>query len=319
MAELRPYRSGDTPLLAAVWNACFQHGPAFVRLGEADLRRRVMDQPAFDSSSLLLATVGDRVLGFSHWGPRLEWEGGAHWAPGDSDEGHVYALVAPSHELSLTEELLAMAEEKLRERGARRVLLGPSWVCGVQPFYNGIAGAYEMPGLSAARESVLLAAEGRGYRTCAEYGTPELDLSGPAPLDHLSAALRRLREQARELGLTVRSRPIEMRFFPKRLLVELAKGRKVVATTAYGLWPEYEREHHLRMYGLTSVQVAPDWRGKGLGKLVMIEAMEAARREGAEAVHLHVWRGNEPAWNLYHRALGFAPGRRWVTLEKQVG
>ena len=41
--------------------------------------------------------------------------------------------------------------------------------------------------------------------------------------------------------------------------------------------------------------------------------------EGAEGAHLHVWRGNEPAWNLYHRALGFRPKYSWVTLEKRAG
>jgi ribosomal protein S18 acetylase RimI-like enzyme len=50
----------------------------------------------------------------------------------------------------------------------------------------------------------------------------------------------------------------------------------------------------------------------------VVRAIEAARDDGAEAVHLHVWRGNKPAWNLYHRALGFRPGPAWVTLAKEI-
>ena len=87
---------------------------------------------------------------------------------------------------------------------------------------------------------------------------------------------------------------------------------------AYGPWEEYTRQYRRKLFGITSVQVDPAWRGRGLGKLVMILATEAAREAGAEALHLHVYRANEAAWNLYHRALGFRPKWRWVTLAKDL-
>jgi ribosomal protein S18 acetylase RimI-like enzyme len=319
MAELREYRDTDLPKLVEAWNACFVGSPNYVRVGEGDLRRRVLDQPGFDRRGVLIAWDGVRVRGFVHFGPRLEWHDSSAWEPRSREEGHIYALVAPETERSLIAELLAAAEERLSASGARRVLLGPSWVYGVQPFYNGIAGAYEIPGLSVTRRAVVELAEASGFRLAAEYGTPEFDLSGPDPLRRLADIAGGLRAQARELGLRPHSRLIEERYFPNRILVELARGGEVVATTAYGVWPEYVRENHRRLYGLTTVHVAARWRGKGLGKLIMIEAMEAAVRDGAEAVHLHVWRGNEPAWNLYHRALGFQPRYGWVTAEKALG
>lgn len=319
MAELREYRDTDLPKLVETWNACFVGCPNYVRVGEGDLRRRVLDQPGFDRRGVLIAGDGVRLLGFVHFGPRLEWHDSLAWGPRSRDEGHVYALVAPETERSLIAELLAAAEERLAAGGARRVLLGPSWVYGVQPFYNGIAGAYEIPGLSVTRRAVVELAEARSYRLVAEYGTPELDLSGPDPLRRLAEVAGGLRAQAREWGLRAHRRLIEERYFPNRMLVELARGGEVVATTAYGVWPEYLRQNRRRLYGLTTVHVTAGWRGKGLGKLIMVEAMEAAVRDGAEAVHLHVWRGNEPAWGLYHRALGFQPRHSWVTLEKALG
>jgi ribosomal protein S18 acetylase RimI-like enzyme len=188
----------------------------------------------------------------------------------------------------------------------------------VQPFYNGIAGGYELPGLSVTREALVTLAEARGYRQVAEYGTPELDLSGDDPLHRLADATRELRAKASRWGLRAISRQLEQRYFPRRTFVELVHGWETVATTAYGLWPEYLRHCRRRLHGLTSVQVAAGWRGRGLGKLIVIEAMEAAKRDGAEGVHLHVWRGNETAWNLYHRALGFQPRHRWITMEKRL-
>jgi len=324
--ELEEYRDEDLPGLAAAWNSCFRGGPNFVAVDEMDLRLRVLDQPAFQGSGLLVARSCGRVGGFVHFGPRLnswqESERGPRGERGraglDPREGHIYALVAPESERSLNDELLAAAESRLVAAGARRVLLGPSWVYGVQPFYNGIAGGYEIPGLSVRRESLVALAEARGYRQVAEYGTPELDLSVDAPLDQLADMTRELRARASQWGLRTASRQLELRYFPRRLSVELVHGRQIVATTAYGVWTEYARQYRRQLYGLTSVQVAVEWRGRGLGKLIVIEAMEAARRDGAEGVHLHVWRSNEAAWNLYHRALGFGPRHTWTTMEKRV-
>ncbi len=319
MTEFHSYRAGDAAALAAIWNTCFSGEPNFIQIGEPDLRSRVLDQPAFDPSGLTVARRGQEVVGFVHFGPRLNaWE---DWGRGarDKEEGQVYALVAPESERSLIANLLAAAEARLVAGGARRILLGPSWVYGVQPFYNGIAGAYEIPGLSVTRDSAITIAHASGYQQLAEYGTPELDLSGPDPLRHISDAADALREKAREWGLRLHHRPIELRSFPSRISVELMRGREVIATAAHGKWPEYMRQYGRQVHGFTSVQVAPDWHGRGLGKLIMIEALQAARSDGAQTAHLHVWSGNGPAWNLYHRALGFQPTYTWITLEKKLG
>jgi len=318
MAELRRFRGDDLRGLAKAWNDCFCSAPNFVAVGEEDLKRRVLDQPGFDQRGVLVAGERGRVAGFVHFGPRLDWDGNSRWGPRSHDEGHIYALVAPETDRSLIAELLGVAEQRLDAEGARRILLAPSWVYGVQPFYNGIAGGYEMPGLNATRAGVIELAQASGFSIAAEYGTPEIDLSGPEPLKRLAQVAAELRAQASAWGLQLQARVIEERYFPTRTLIELGRGSEVVATAAYGLWPEYLRHYRRRLYGLTSVRVAAQWRGKGLGKLIMVEAMEAARRDGAEGVHLHVWRGNEVAWTLYHRALGFTAGHTWVTLEKRV-
>ncbi|MFB3882672.1 MAG: GNAT family N-acetyltransferase [Armatimonadota bacterium] len=319
MSGLREYRTADTPRLVEAWNTCFAGGPNYVRVREEDFRARVLHQPGFDRRGVLVAGDGDGLAGFVHFGPRLEWDGATSWGARSHEEGHIYAVAAPEADRLLIGDLIAAAEQRLGAAGARRVLLGPSWVYGVQPLYNGIAGGYEIPGLSAVRRNAVAVAQERGYTLAAEYGTPELDLSGPEPLGHLAEVAAELRARAREWRLGLHRRVIEERYFPARTLVELSRGGETVATTAYGVWPEYLRHYRRRLYGITTVQVAAGWRGRGLGKLIMIEAMEAAAREGAEAVHLHVWRGNEAAWRLYHRALGFQPRHNWITLEKVLG
>lgn len=317
--EVRSCESSDVRALADVWNMSLASGPNFVRLTEADIGRRVTDQPSFDPSGLMVAVREKKVVGFVHFGFRTN----AWFRPSerriDYGEGHIYALVAPPGDRSLLETLLETALSRLSKEGARRVLLSPSWLHGSQPFYNGIAGAYEMPGLDATRREVRELASAWGFSPIAEYGTPELDLADRAHMSELEEQAASLWERARESGLERQEHPAGCAFFPGRRAVELTRGRETVATAAYGPWEEYAREYGLRMFGITGVEVAPRWRGRGLGKLVMVKALEAAAAAGAERVHLHVFRQNEPAWELYHRALGFRPAFTWVTLAKGRG
>jgi len=312
---IRAYQSSDLPGLAAVWNESFAGGPNFVRLEPSDLQRRTFGQARFDPRGVLVAQADSGLVGFVHFGPRLSFWQDAGQNRSDPAEGQIYALVAADDEALLT-LLLEAAESRLQEGGARRILLGTSWIHGSQPFYNCIAGAYEIPGLGLHRILVVRIALSRGYEISAEYGTPNIPFSDVEHVAALETMVEDLREQGRRWRLRRFERPIESEFFPSRQLVELWRSDEVVATTAYGPWPEYAREYGSRLYGLTSVQVTPRWRGRGLGKLVVLEAIFAARSAGADGVHLHVWRGNAPAWNLYHRALGFRPAQTWITLEK---
>lgn len=58
--------------------------------------------------------------------------------------------------------------------------------------------------------------------------------------------------------------------------------------------------------GITSVDVAPDRRRQGLGRIVMRVLLEWAHEHGARAAYLQVRAKNEPALALY-RQLGFVP------------
>jgi ribosomal protein S18 acetylase RimI-like enzyme len=234
------------------------------------------------------------------------------------EEGHIYALVAPRENGPRQRALLEEASLRLADLGARRLLLYPSWVCGTQSMYNGIAGAYEMPGLSDTRHELLAVAEAAGFAPVAEYGTPELSLTDPAGEVGRRGAREELWEVARRLGLQQEKRALRPTFFANRTAVTLVRGREIVAMTAYGPWEEYMRGYGRPLFGITSVQVEIGYRGRKLGKLVMLLALEAAREAGAEAVHLHVYRSNEPAWNLYHRALGFQPKYTYLTLAKDL-
>ncbi len=316
MIQLQTYRDNYLPGLTDIWNQTFVGQPNFVRVAQADLLCRVVRQPSFEPANLTVAAEEDHVRGFVHFGPRSNFWHDPSGLRADPTEGQIYAVVAPETDRSLVCDLIAFAVDQLTAAGARRILLGPSWVYGAQPFYNGIAGAYEFPGLSAARHTLVDLAADAGFERLAEYDTPEIDFADRAQLDHLQAVGEELRPRQRELGLQLSVRPLVSTFLSRRECVDLVRGAETVATAAYGLWEEYSREYSKRLFGITSVQVAPRWRGKGLGKLAVLRAIEAAIQAGAAGVHLHVWRDNKVAWNLYHRALGFTSRFTWFTLVK---
>lgn len=318
MTTLRAYQSSDATGLVACWNQALSGGPNFIAVSEADLARRLTGQTAFDADSLLVAERGGEIVGFAHWGPLTNfwYEPHERWA--DCTGGQIWQVVAGLGERALLGELLHAAVTRLAAGGARRILLYPSWVHCTQPFYNGIAGAYEYPGLSTARGDLLQEATAQGFSLQAEYGTPELDLTDRAHIERLREETAQTEARVGRPRLRVWVREVRSRFFSDRRAVDLVRGRERVATAAYGLWEEYARHYGRRLFGITGVQVAAAWRGRGLGKAAMVRALEAAAAAGAEAAHLHVYRANAVAWNLYHQALGFRPTYSWVTLEKTL-
>jgi ribosomal protein S18 acetylase RimI-like enzyme len=312
------YQPEDLPELTAVWNDAFSGGPNSTSLTERDFIDRVTAQPSFDPAALLVAVDAGRAVGFVHFGPLTNsWYSLPERRP-DPSQGQIWALVAPPTDRGLTQALLDAAVARLVSGGAKRIIFHPSWVQGSQPFYNGIAGAYEIPGLSESRAELREALSENGFEPIAHYATPEFDLSDYARLSSLRQEADRIWQRIRGAGLRTTVREVRSAFFPPRRVVDVVWGLDTIAITAFGLWEEYAREFKRRLYGVTGVQVAKGWRGIGLGKLVMVLAMEAAAREGAETIHLHVYQNNEPAWNLYHRALGFQPKYTWITLAKHV-
>ncbi len=198
--SLRTYCPEDLPALVALWNRCLVGTPNFIPLTEREFSERVVRAPGFRPELMLLAAEQEELVGYVHYGPRLEmWENGSlQTAP---EEGHIYALVAPRENLPLQRALLEEATLRLADLGAGRVPFYPSWVCGTQSMYNGVAGAYEMPGLSDTRQELLEVAEGQGFARIAEYGTPELSLTDPVAEALRRQAREELWEAARALGL----------------------------------------------------------------------------------------------------------------------
>jgi ribosomal protein S18 acetylase RimI-like enzyme len=69
---------------------------------------------------------------------------------------------------------------------------------------------------------------------------------------------------------------------------------------------------------VAAMAVAPEARGRGLGKLIMRDALEEAVERGDHSVLLEVFEHNTPAVKLYE-GLGFRPARRLVGYHHDPG
>ena len=71
-----------------------------------------------------------------------------------------------------------------------------------------------------------------------------------------------------------------------------------------------------RFFLIANVCVLPEYRRRGIGRLLTIQGIEHARKQGAPAVWLHVREDNQPAVDLY-RALNFVERARRTTWVSQ--
>jgi ribosomal-protein-alanine N-acetyltransferase len=98
---------------------------------------------------------------------------------------------------------------------------------------------------------------------------------------------------------------------PDAFLVAEVNGRAagyVMCRIEYG-FSELRRFHMTRKGHVVSLAVMPDYRRMGIGEALMMEAMKALSKYGAEECFLEVRVTNEPAINLY-RKLGMEIVRR---------
>ena len=110
--EVRSFREGDRAELLRVNAAAFAEHPEQGGMDAANLAER-MAEPWFDPAGLVVATRGDRMLGF-HWTKQHS---------GELGEVYVVGIDPPAQGGGLGKALTVAGLEHLASRGVREVLL----------------------------------------------------------------------------------------------------------------------------------------------------------------------------------------------------
>ena len=304
MLYFRPFRNTDPPAITEIWRSQRPMRGLVQPVTPGMLETWVFSKTYFDRDGFILACDGEHPVGFVHGGfspsqdrQRLSTETGVT----------CLLMVSPEvDQISVARDLLAHSERYLRGRGARRFLGGCS--DPVTPFYWGLYGGSQLPGVLAS-DQTMRSALAAGYYQEAEHRLIFYrDLEGfriPIEPDHLQ--IRR----AHQVEIT--SEPPAANWWEANMRANLDCGRFHLLTK--GASRQCGRCAFWDMSGLVSpgddysvgllgLEIDPDLRRGGLATFLLNEALAHLHSQRVKHVEVQVQRDNAAAVGLV-RKLGF--------------
>jgi ribosomal protein S18 acetylase RimI-like enzyme len=190
VTSFRPFRNGDPPALAELWNRGLPHRCVAGPLSPHDFDSLVIGKLHFDAAGLIVAERESRVVGFAHAGFGPLQPSGPSQALCNA-MGTVAMLVV-DHDRSDPElefGLLVAAERYLRDCGASVVYAGGQYP--VNPFYWSIYGGSEWAGILSSHMPFVRVVQAAGYEPVSTTALLEADLTAPEVRNPMSPVVRR--------------------------------------------------------------------------------------------------------------------------------
>ncbi len=301
MLTYRKFRNFDPPTIAAIWRSRAGQ-PGLVQPVSPDLLEQlVFAKLYFDYPGLVLAYDGERPVGFAHagFGPNAEESAIS------TEVGATCAVVTDpaGPEAEVAVGLVERCEEYLRSRGAK-VFYGGG-VRPMCPFYIGLYGGAEPPGVLDSDVVARNAFTARGYREVERTVSLRRDLDGfEAQVDRLQMQVRR--QMIVEVTVDAPTRTwweaclwgeFELTRFelvPRvggpAVATALFRGMEPAGTTGVG-----------RAAGLLGLSVEAAYRRRGLGLFLMNEAFRQFIRQGIMHVDMQTSETNAAALALFQK------------------
>ena len=315
MIQFRSFRNTDPPVVAAIWEAQgVQPGlcqPICVDL----LEQLVLAKPYFHYPGLILAWEDGRPVGFAHagFGPNEEQ------SALQTDYGVICVLmVRPDcSQSAVAEGLLQHCERYLTEQGAKVLYGGGVWpLC---PFYLGLYGGSKLPGvlLSDALAQQLYPAHG--------YREVDRTLSFRCAVATFRPPIQReLIQWRRTLEVKTLMDPRPRSWWEACLLANYTQMLFQAAPKQGGpplAWAMLrdmapEGASSMRAVGLLELEVAPDYRRKGLATFLLSEIFRYLQQLGVETLETQTMARNSPAINLYKK-IGFIETNQGIVFRKE--
>jgi ribosomal protein S18 acetylase RimI-like enzyme len=302
--QYRSFRNTDPPHLVEIWNETFT-SRSIARLRHSSVfERHIVSKPYFDPKGLIIAEEDGRRIGFAHagFGPnQRETLVGRH-------QGVLCVLaVRPGQQKKgVGSELLQRSEAYLRDHGAL------TWFAGqkkpVAPFYFGIWGGSDLPGILNSEPNAAPFFEKHGYRPWETTLILQRFLDKPVNVaDGRFPALRRRFEsrilpriplgtwwQECVIGLV---EPVEFR------LEEKLTGKLAARAVAWEM-EAFSWTWNVPAVGLIDFQVREELRRQGLGKFLFTQILRYLQEQYFGVAEMQCLDTNQAAANLC-RSVGF--------------
>jgi ribosomal protein S18 acetylase RimI-like enzyme len=264
----------------------------------------VLSKPYFDREGLILALDEQRPVGFVHAG----------FGPNEDETrlstemGVTVLLLTINHpdEMTVGTELLARSEDYLRRRGAK-VLYGGG-IRPLNPFYVGLYGGSELPGIFDSEPQTQTLLREHGYREIDRTVVFHRELAGFRPVvDRQQMQIRR----NTDVEVIVDPPPrtwwdaCSMSAFDRTVFrLRPRTGGDAIASATFWNMESFAAARGVRTYGLIDVEVEPSQRHKGMATYLIGEALRQLHEQAVALVEVQTMQGNTAAVKMY-RKLGF--------------
>ncbi|HTN77153.1 MAG TPA: GNAT family N-acetyltransferase [Pirellulaceae bacterium] len=317
MIRYRPFRNTDPPHIAEIWRSQPPLRGLMQPMSVAVFDRLVLSKTYFDRHGLIVAVDDERPVGFVHagFGPTADEQ---NLSP---ERGVTCMLMVAPHaqQAQTARELLTQSEDYLVRRGAK-VLYG-GCIEPVNPFYLGLYGGSEMPGVLASHGTLLNLFTSSGYREVERTVIMHRQTAGFRPVVDRQQMLVRKKYrvdatpdpqvaswwEACTIGMTERLR---FELIPKE------GGLPVAAATFWDIEP-LASSWGVRAMGLMRMATAPAARRQGLATFLLGEAVRQLQSQGIMQIELQCMQHNAGAQKLYTKH-GFSETDQGVVLIKDV-
>ena len=312
----RPFRNTDPPHLAKIWS---RQAPlrGYARTVTAQsLDIYVFSKPFFDRQGLIIAEEEGDVVGFVHagFGPNSErtdisTEMGVTCMV-MTDPNVDFARVAP--------RLLSESEKYMQDRGAK-VLYG-GCMYPLNPFYLGLYGGSESPGVLESDKSRIALYENSGYVEADRCVVLQRSLDGfRSPID------RRFTKIKRQFTVEHETLPPPVGWWeacvgpigePTRFELRNRGGGQPVGRVRFWVIETMSQNCGKLSVGLTNLAVDEQFQGKGLATFLNAEALKQLQLGGVGLVEAQTMASNKRAIGLYKK-LGFQEVDNGIVFRKQ--
>lgn len=301
MVEYRNFRNTDPPHIVDLWNASLPNRGAVVLQGSMMLERHVFAKPFFDPAGIILAEENEQTIGFGHFG-------GCQSVEGNEVHGVVCAVaVLPGQRRrGIGSQILYRGEEYLLERGASKIFAGGHG--SLNPFYAGLYGGADSPGFlksDPAAEPFF-----RRHRYAVQDVVLVMQRKLDTPLKTLDPRFASLRNRFDIVMGSPRSlggwweectrgclEPIEF-------VVEDRAKKELVGRALVWEMEAFGQRWGKPALGILDFTIRDDYRGQGLGKLLMTHVLRQTQEQFFEIVETQISEKNLVALSLL-RGLGF--------------
>lgn len=316
LIRYRAFRNNDPPRLADLWRACRPQRGLVQPMSAVMFERLILSKPYFDRHGLVVAVAAGVPVGFVHagFGPTADRKSL------DFRRGVIcFLLVHPDHrEQGIGSQLLQHGEAYLRQSGSVEIHGGCT--PEVNPFYLGLYGGSEMPGILDSTPKLAAFLQERGYDPVGRRTILHCDLRTFRPIvDRQQLQIRRRTRVHLDLD------PTDADWWSactwgsfERLVAQLRTGddTELLAHVAGWFMEPLAASWGVRAVGLTELVADYDHRREGLATFLLGELFRHLQQDRVSLVEAQLEVENTPALRLAEK-LGFRPVDSATRLRKK--